>query len=327
MSFQAPHLLFGLLAVPLAALAYNAIENRRRRRSAAWASPAMLPNVIGRKPTRLRYVPAMLFLVGLTFLLVGFARPQRSVHEHRGGLIVLVLDVSGSMNATDVKPTRLLAAKDGIKSFLHEVPNGSRIALITFTNNPLLAVQPTTDHNKILDGIPEVAKPQGTAIGDAIASALGVILRSVGVTHFGDPHPPATIVLLSDGTQTSRESRTPKQGAETARQRGIPINTVSLGTPGGVVTQQLTLANGKKETKRSAVPVDDATLKGLAQLTGGTLFKAATADELKKVYANLGSRAPNEKTKQEVSGTVTGIALFFILAGVVLSGLWFRRFA
>ncbi len=328
MTFAAPYMLFGLLAVPLAAVGYWVLEGRRSQRAAAWSTRAMLPNIVRRPSERLRHLPAALMLIGLTFLLVGFARPQRVLNSVRSGAtVVLTFDVSGSMAATDVQPTRIMAAHNGAIAFLNELPSKYQVAVVTFADKVNLAVAPTFNRAKVIAGIPTTVTPLGgTAIGDAVDGSLAVAVRAVGKSHPGNPHPPAAILLISDGAQTAQGTK-PQDAAAKARLAGIPVDTISVGTANGQVTQQIPLKGGQKETKKSPVPVDPTTLQVVSHLTGGQFFKAFSAQQLTQVYKNLGSHTSQAKSKHELSALATGVALIFILAGVVLSALWFRRLA
>src|SRR5262245_33232187 len=159
MSFAAPYLLLTLLAVPLAALAYLWFERHRERRAANWANPALVPNLVERPSPRLRHLPAALFLVGLSFLLVAFARPEATItSEREGATVVLAIDTSGSMATPDVKPTRLLAARNASLTFLQELPAKYRVALEVFTDHPAVIVPPTYDRTKIVPLLPAKAK-------------------------------------------------------------------------------------------------------------------------------------------------------------------------
>jgi Ca-activated chloride channel homolog len=327
-TFAAPYMLFALLAVPIAAVGYWRLESRRSQRASAWSTRAMLPNIVRRPSQRLRYLPAALMLIGLTFLLVGFARPQRIENSSTAGAaVVLAFDVSGSMASNDVQPSRIMAARNGAIAFLNELPSKYQVAVVTFADRVTVAVAPTTDRSKVIAGLPTQVTPLGgTAIGDAIDGSLAVAVRAVGKSHPGNPHPPAAILLISDGAQTAQGEK-PQDAAAKARLAGIPVDTISVGTANGQVTQQIPLKGGQKETKKSPVPVDPTTLQVVSHLTGGQFFKAFSASQLTSVYKSLGSHTSKAKSKHELSADATGIALIFILAGVVLSALWFRRFA
>jgi Ca-activated chloride channel family protein len=321
-SFQHPILLIFLLAVPLAIAGWFWLERRRADRASAWASPALLPNMVNGNPGRRRLVPLALFLIGLTLLLAGFARPQATLNEPReGATVVLAVDVSGSMAAKDVNPTRLGAADVAISQFLHELPSKYRVSLITFSSRPTVRVPPTYDRTLVLNALPQKVELEGTALGDGAATAVTVASRAVGKSKPGAPHPPAAVLLLSDGAQNFGRL-TPAQAAAQARKAGVPISTIALGTSGGVVYQKLP---GTKYTEQHAVPASATQLQSIAQASGGRFFTAHSAADLKQVYKDLGHRLAKEHSKREITSWVTMGALGFILVGALLSGIWFRR--
>jgi Ca-activated chloride channel family protein len=320
-SFAHPALLAALVAVPAAVAAWVWLERRRAGRAATWSSPSLLPNMVSGAPGRRRFVPLALCLVGLTLLLVGFARPQAKLSVPReGATVVLAIDVSGSMAAKDVKPTRLGAADAAIARFLHDVPSKYRIALVTFSNRPTVRVPPTYDRKLIESALPKKAEVEGTALGDGAATAVLVASKAVGKSRPGAPHPPAAVLLLSDGSQNAGRLL-PAEAATQARKLDVPISTVSLGTPDGVVEQKI--QGGF--TERSAVPPSPTQLHALAQQSGGRFFKVTTAAGLNQVYKDLGSRLARETKKREISSWTTMGAIGFIVVGSLLSGVWFRR--
>ena len=324
MSFAAPWLLLALLALPAAAWALLFLELRRRRRAAAWGTVGLLPNLVEVPTTLRRHAPAVLLLVGLTFLLLGVARPQARLSSVRpGSTIVLLQDVSGSMAATDVKPTRLLAARNAALVFLQHVPSQYRVALITFGDHPAVVESPTYAHDQIAPAFPIKARVQGTDIGDAIEAALKVAVTSVGKSRPGAPHPPAEIVLLSDGAQTIGGTA-PGVAAKAARKAGVPVSSVLVGTAKGVVVQKLKVG-GYPEAKTISVPADPTDLLTIARVSGGRFFRATTASELDVVYKDLGAHAVHERTDKEVTAAAVGLALVFIVAAVGLSVFWFRE--
>ncbi len=332
MTFASPDLLFGLIAVPLAALGYWILNRRRRRRSAPWSRQAMLPNIVRQPASRLRHVPIALFLVGLTFLLVGFARPERVFANARpqAPTIVLAVDVSGSMDAADVAPTRLRAARSVAAQFLHELPSRYRVALITFGNKVQLVVPPTFDHTSAIGKLPSHVTPlAGTGIGDAISHSIAVIIDAAQQNGRGHLYRPGAVLLLSDGGQTAGGT-TPQEAAVSALVDYIPVDTVAFGTSKGVVTQPVKL-NDLETSAVFPVPVAPATLATLAQQTGGTFFQGSAVAEsptqLKAVYKNLHSNTASGRRTHALDTAATGVALAFILAGLALSGLWFGRVA
>jgi len=322
MSFQHPILLVCLVAIPAALAGWLWLERRRAERASSWATPALLPNMVGGNPGRRRFVPLALLLVGLTLLLVGFARPEATLSVPReGATVVLALDVSGSMAAKDIKPTRLAAADAALTAFLKELPSKYRVALLTFSSRPTVRVPPTYDRNLVLQALPTKVELEGTALGDGAATAVTVASRAVGKSKPGAPHPPAAVLLLSDGLQNFGHL-TPDEAAAQAHKLDVPISTIALGTADGVVFQKLP---GTKYTEQHAVPASSAQLHALAQGSGGRFFKVHSASALKQVYKDLGHRLATQRKKREITAWTTMGALGFILAGAVLSGVWFRR--
>lgn len=322
MSFQHPVLLVALLVVPAAIAVLVWLERRRAERAATWSSPALLPNMVSGNPGRRRLVPLSLFLVGLTLLLAGFARPQATLSVPReGATVVLAIDVSGSMAAKDVKPSRLAAADTALVQFLHDLPSKYRVSLVTFSSRPTVRVPPTYDRKLILQALPRKTEFEGSALADGAATSVLVASKAVGKSKPGAPHPPAAVLLLSDGEQNSGRLK-PADAIAQARKLDVPVSTIALGTADGMVYQKLP---GTKYTEQHAVPAAPSQLKALAQGTSGRFFTARSASALKQVYKDLGSRLARQDKKREITQWWTMGALGFIVVGAALSGIWFRR--
>jgi Ca-activated chloride channel family protein len=321
MSFASPWMLLTLLLVPLAVWAYVAFERRRARQAQAWSSSALVPNMLPERPGRRRYIPAALLLVGLVLLLVGFARPEATMDVTReGATIVLAVDISGSMDATDMKPSRLLAARREIAEFVDEVPKRYRIALVTFSDHAAVRVRPTYDREQIVNGFPRSARELGTALGDAVASSVTVASRAVKTTADAR-HPPAAVLLFSDGTQTAGQMD-PATAAARALELGIPVSTVVLGTPEGVLERKVP---GTNYTERLQVPVDPDSLRLIAERSRGAFYENAASADFAQVHRDLGSRDIQDRRRREVTVVVTAAALGFILVAAAFSAAWFRR--
>jgi Ca-activated chloride channel family protein len=321
MSFASPWLLLCLLAGPAAVVAYLLFERRRSRQADAWSSSALLANMVPGQPGRRRLIPVTLFLIGLTLLLAGFARPQANINVPKeGATVVLAIDVSGSMEATDVKPTRVQAARAAATEFLQKLPKKYRASLVTFSDHSTVKVAPTYEHDKVIAALPTKAQAEGTALGEGIAASVLVAQRAIGKPQAGKERVPAAILLLSDGSQTSK-GLDPAQAAGRAKKIGVPISTVALGTARGVLVRKL----GQGQRERIQVPPAPNALKALAQQTQGTFFQARSSDQLKKVYEDLGHRLLKQRERREVTVVATGAALAFMLVGAALSGVWFRR--
>jgi Ca-activated chloride channel homolog len=330
MSFGHPLLLLTLLVVPAAILALRLAERRRMRYAVRYTNLEVLAAVAGGRPWR-RYVPTGLALLALAVLCTALARPHASslVPKERA-TVILVLDVSGSMQAGDVRPTRLAAAQQAVRGFLDRVPPQVRIGLIAFSGDAQVAAPPTTDRGLLrqsLDGIGTFPAFGGTAIGDALAVAVNLAKQAVSgpssLASFSaapsDTKGLASILFLSDGHQT-RGYLEPLQGAARAKAAGIPVYTVALGTPGGVLTREF---DGVVRT--IPVPPDPDTLKAIAQTTGGKFYEARNAGSLHDAYSKLGSRLGRAPGKTEVTYAFLAGAAGLLIAAGFLSALWSPR--
>ena len=228
MTFTWPLVLIALAAIPVLVALYIDRDRRRVAAQAEFGNPDLLPNVVDREPGRLRYLPPLIMLVALVFLIVGVARPHATVSVPREeATIVLALDVSRSMKANDVEPTRLDAARTAAKTFLDEVPEKFRVGVVSFATRAAVGVAPTEDRELVVTALDTLAPGEGTAIGDAVALSLRV----------GQPEgenveaPPRAIVLLSDGARDGGQVE-PAEAAQQAKRQGVPVHTVLVGTPG-----------------------------------------------------------------------------------------------
>jgi Ca-activated chloride channel family protein len=328
MTLASPELLFALIAVPLALLGYLLLDRRRRARAAGWSTRPMEPNIVRRPPLSIRYVPAVLFLVALTFLLVGFARPERILGNAKtgGAVVTLMFDVSGSMDAKDVKPSRIHAAHALALRFLKQLPSRYRVGVVTFADTAKLVVPPTFNRNAAIAAVPDKVTPlAGTAIGDAIDDGLAATVQTVGKGLPGTRYPPGAILLFSDGAQTD-VGVNPGDAAQQALTEGIPIDAVAFGTPAGYV-QQPVEENGRISKQTIAVPVDSYTLNQITQQTNGSFFRGGPRTDLSKVYERLGQHTARGRVNHDVSRVAAAAAFLFIVGGIGLSGLWFGRIA
>ena len=321
MSFAAPLLLLFLLAVPAAVAGYLWLERRREARAAGWAAPALLPNLVERPPSWRRHLPTALLLAGVALLLVGFARPRTTIKVKRQeATVVLVLDVSGSMAAKDSQPSRLGAARAAALRFVDKLPNGYRMALVTFSDHAAVVVPATHDLTAMRAGIARAKSgPQGTALAEAVSRAVDVGLSVKGQAR--GQRPPAIVVLFSDGGQTAGRL-TPAQAAAKAKKAGIPVSTVAVGTADGVVLQPL--QGGF--TERIQVPAQPSSLQSIATGSAGRFYPNIASVDAKTIYRDLGSRVGRQNKTVEVTAAAAGGGLVLMLAGAVLSGAWFRRF-
>ena len=340
MSFERPLVLLTLLAIPLAVGLYLLAERRRMRYAIRFTNLDVLAGVMGGRLWR-RYIPLVLFLLALAALCVGVARPQRTTLVPRDrATVILVVDVSRSMEAKDVKPTRIGAAQQALRTFLKHGPSRLQIGLIAFAGEPAVAVPPTADHQLVreaLDTIRWFPSFGGTAIGDALAEAVRLGQQAVSgqsgnlasVTAAGPVVPKGlvSILFLSDGAQTRGELE-PLQGAERARTAGIPVYTIALGTPNGTLDFGFRPPSGGfpgGPGRRVPVPPDPTTLRAIADRTGGQFFAARTSESLQSAYKKLGSRLGRKPGRSEITyAFLLGAAALLVAAGV-LSSLWSPR--
>jgi Ca-activated chloride channel family protein len=329
MSFEAPALLATLVVVPLAALGYWFLQRRPPRYAVRYTNLEVLAGVAGSRRAWRRHVPVALMLAALTALCVAFARPTVTVKSpNERASVVLVVDTSGSMRASDVKPTRLAAAKQAMRSFLDRAPSSLRIGIVSFSDEAQVVVPPTVDRTRLQQGIDVLGPGFGTALGDGIARAVELARSAAGRAGDGvavsttrqlrdeKGRALASILLLSDGAQT-RGLLSPGQGAERAQEAGVPVFTIALGTDGGTI-----LAGPPGQEQVIPVPPDRETLGAIAEYTGAESFDAQSAATLEKVYAGLGSRVGREDRPREVTAlwVAAGALLLASAAGLALVG-------
>ncbi|TDC73328.1 VWA domain-containing protein [Micromonospora sp. KC606] len=317
MTWQSPDRLWLLAGVAALAVGYLVLQRRRSRYAVRFTNLKLLDRVAPRRPAWRRHVPASLFLAMLGLLVVGFARPTDEVRVPRERATVIVaVDVSRSMLATDVAPDRLNAAKDAAREFVDGLPEEFNVGLVAFAGNASVLVAPDTDRAALAAGIDRladgVAGMQGTAIGEAIDTSLESI-RTLDARAAEEP-PPARVVLLSDGANTA--GRDPEQAAAAATELGVPVDTISVGTADGRIG-----SGGGGQ----AVPVDGQTLRAVAEQTGGGYHEAGSSDELHAVYADIASSVGYESERQDVSARFIGFALVLALLAAATSMLWFSR--
>ena len=317
MSFAQPLFLIALLLVPLALVAYVRHERTRRAAAAAFAMPALQASVVPRKPGWRRHVPLVAYALALTILILALAKPQATVAVPvERASIMLATDHSGSMQATDVPPSRLAAARAAAERFLGEVPEAVRVGLVAFNQNARLVESPTTDRAAVRTALDALEPSGGTATGEALALSLSALARQADENG---RRVPSAIILLSDGK--SVRGRPPTQIARRAKDLKIPIYTVTLGTEAGTI--QVTRSDGTTETR--PVPPDPVESSEVARISGGRAYTAETAKDLSAVYDALGSRIGYRDEQREITAAFSGGALVLLAAGALLSLHWFRR--
>jgi len=308
MSFQAPIVLAGLVAIPLALAALALARRRPARYVVRFPALPTLQAVMPRTPRWRRAVPTALLCLALAGLVTALARPEATVAVPvEKASVVLVTDTSGSMNATDVSPTRLAAAQRAAERFLGRVPKSLQVGLVAYSDGTNTVVRPTQDRDEVKSTLESLQAEGGTATGDALSSALEALGRR------GEKAPPAAIVLLSDGA--SQSGQDPNTVAQQAKAAGVPIYTVALGTPDGVVQTP--------DGQMLQVPPDPDALRQIAQTSGGRAFTAQDSDALDSVYETLGSKIGTKKEKREISAGFAAAGLL-LLGGALFTSLRWR---
>lgn len=313
--FIHPERLWALLAVPTLVIAYLVLawsKSGGRRRQ-----PGSLELLVRKQAAWKRHVAVFASILSLASLVVPWATPRGYAEVPRErATVLMVIDVSLSMEATDVKPTRLAAAQAGAKSFLQVIPPRFNVALVAFAGTAQLVVQPTTDRGAVSRAIDNLKLQPSTAIGEGIYTGLDAL--SLVPPDPSDPNAsvPAAMVLLSDGASNlGRKSAT---AAADAKKAGVPISTIAYGTPSGYVIDR----NGN----RNPVPVDHHELQRVADVSGGQKYSAASAEELKKVYDGIARSIGYEKIEQETTERYAGFAALFgflaALAAISLASRW-----
>jgi Ca-activated chloride channel family protein len=319
MSFASPIFLLALLVVP-ATLAFGLVVNRRRSRYGyAFTNLDLLAAVA--KPARFpwrRWLPLALLLLSLATAATALARPRAHLPvAEQNATVVLLIDVSGSMRAKDVKPTRVGAAIAAMTTFLTELPRRFKIGLVAFSDSSEVISTPTHDRQRLTAGLSTLGAEAGTALGDGLETAISVTEQSLkqnGVRHHPGQYLPAEIVLLSDGAQ-DEGTHTPLQAANLAKKDGIRIDGVALGTPGGAIV----LGEGRYY---DAVPVppDPAIIRAISRRSGGVSFTARNAARLSTIYRGLGSSIGHQTELRDIT------SWFALAAAVLLVGaVWSAR--
>jgi Ca-activated chloride channel homolog len=332
-SAEWPGLLWALLLVPVALAAYLLAQRRRSRYTVRFTNLDLLANVVSAKPGWRRHVPPAFYLLALAALLVSLARPQAlALVPKEQATVILVMDVSGSMNATDVEPTRLVSSQRAAASFVEQLPEKFRVGIVSFASTAQTLTRPTTDRPAVYEAIGSLHAEGATAMGDGIERALDV-KRPPAPPPAGNARPgptpgtpqgddaPLVVLLLSDGANTQGRAQ-PMEAAADAKDLGVPVFTIALGTERGMVDVPDETGN----LRRIPVPPDKLTLQRIAETTGARFFAAPSSRDLKGVYRELGSKIGFVKEKQEVTVVFAATGLLFLVAGAAMSLVWFSRF-
>lgn len=345
MNFLWPHQLWLLLLLPLLVFLYMFLLRRKRRMAVRYASLAIVKEAMGKGPGWRRHVPPALFLLALTAMLLAAARPVATLTlPSTQQTIILAMDVSGSMRATDVQPNRLVAAQNAAKAFLAELPRNVKVGIVAFAGSAQVAQLPTVNREDLVTAIDRFQMQRATATGNAIVMSLATLFPDDGHIDLQlmqngrdrmrgtaidaekkekkefTPVPPgsyssAAVIMLTDGQRTTGVD--PLEAAKMAAERGVRVYTVGIGTVDGETIGF--------EGWSMRVRLDEETLKQIANRTAADYFYAGTAQDLQKVYETLSTRLTVEKKETEVSGLFALAAAMLAVLSAGLSLLWFNR--
>ena len=312
--FLSPARLYGLLGVLALVLVYALLALQRSRYTVRFTNVALLDTVAPRRPGWRRHLTAAALLLAIAAAVVAWARPTEEVLVPKErATVVLAIDTSLSMEATDVSPNRLEAAQAAALSFIEDLPDQINVGLVTFDGIAQVRVTPTTDRNPVRSAIESLELGPATAIGEAIFAGLDAIETAPVVGADGEPVP-ATMVVMTDGKTTV--GRPDADAAEAAAEADVPVSTIAFGTPRGTI-----LIDGQIQP----VPVEEVALRQIAEDTGGQFFSAESLGELESVYADIGSSIGYDTEEQEVTDHFAGYAVGLLALSTLLSLLWFQR--
>ena len=335
MSFIWPFMLTLLLLIPVLVVVYILLQRRRQKYALRYASLSLVKEALGRGPGWKRHVPAALFMLALVAMIIALARPEATtLVPSAEGVIILAIDVSGSMTATDLQPNRLEAAKAAAKAFVEKQPETVQVAIVTFSDNAFVVQPPTEDKNSLIAAINRLQWQRGTAIGRGLVASLDAIAEKTGKggeinlnqdpSTSTEPQPTpmpqgqyqnAIIVLLTDGENNQWPE--PVDIAQMAADRGIRVYTVGIGSEEGAVVR----IQGRAIRTR----LDEQTLRTISEMTAGEYYNAQTESDLVKIYENLSTNLVLKTEKTEVTAYVTGIAVLLSLLAGFFSLIWFNR--
>ncbi|MEY2619561.1 MAG: hypothetical protein RL522_2563 [Pseudomonadota bacterium] len=347
MHFLWPQQLWLLLLLPLLVLLYFLLQRRRKKLAVRYASLSIVKEALGRGPGLRRHIPPVLFLLALAAMLLASARPVATITlPSTQQTIILAMDVSGSMRATDVQPNRLVAAQNAAKSFLNDLPRDVKVGIVAFAGSAQVAQLATVNREDLITAIDRFQMQRGTATGNAIVMSLATLFPDDGQIDLQllqnnrdrmrgtaidaekkekdkkpfTPVPPgsytsAAIIMLTDGQRTTGVD--PLEAAKMAADRGVRVYTVGIGTVDGETIGF--------EGWSMRVRLDEETLKQIATKTSAEYFYAGTAQDLKKVYETLSTRLTVEKKETEVAGLLSLLAAALAALSAGLSVLWFNR--
>lgn len=312
MTFLAPERLWLFAVLLLLAAAYLVLQRRRRRDAVTFPNALLLSSVLTQRFAWRRHLPAAAVSLALAAGILGIARPATAEQVPRAGEVMLAIDISGSMAATDVTPTRLKAAVKAATGFVQDAPPNLRIGLVVFSDRATVLATPTKDRAAVTGALKTLAPGPGTAAGEGLYAAL----HALGPTKVTGSKPPAAVVLLADGASTVGRSLT--EAAQAAKQQGVPVDTVAFGTSRGTV---------QLGGQTVPVPVETAALRQVATATGGQFQAAASSQQLRSVYDEVGHGVGFETRYTEFVHLLTGVAVALLLVASALALLWMPRLA
>ena len=332
MSFIWPLMLLSLVLIPLCVLLYVRMQQRKRRLAVRYGSLGFVQTGAGQTLGVRRHFPPLLFLAGLTLLLIAMARPQAVVTIPRlAGTVLLTFDVSGSMAADDLKPTRMEAAKAAAVAFVQRQPSTVQIGIVAFSESGMAVLPPTNDQETILAAINRLKPERGTSLAQGIFASLNVLFPPeqteeayTNLTPTPTVEPTAApkgslrgvaIVLLTDGENTAPPE--PFEAAQVAADRGVRIYTVGVGSASGVTLEV--------EGFTVHTQLDEATLQQIAAMTAGAYFNAENETELRTIYENLAPQLVVKADEMEITSLFAGASMLILLLGSTFSLLWFNR--
>ncbi len=333
MEFTWPVMLVGLAGVPLLVAGWWALRTHQARASRAFADPHLLPLLRRGKALRAPHLPFYLYLAAIILFVFASARPVAAIPVPANrAAVVVVVDMSKSMVATDLQPSRLEVAKQVVREFLRAVPRSAKVGLVSFSDYAQVLVRPTTEHQDVLEALERLQPTQATAVGSAILTAVRalpgrenagqeLLLGQPGIlpapqpTPGAEPLPPGALLLISDGV--SNFGIDPLQAAQVARRFEVKIHTVGVGTPQGSVQTV--------DGQLVFIPFDPTGLQQIAAMTGGRYFYPPTSEDLRRVYRELGRSIGWERQRMELSALFAGAGGLLMLTGGILSLLWYRR--
>ena len=322
MTFLSPERLWLLTLVAGLAVAYVLVQRRRKVYSLRFASPELFDSIAPEGPGLRRHVPPVVFVAALAVLVAAFAQPARQVRVPRERATVIVaIDVSLSMQATDVEPDRLSAAQVAANRFIEELPPTLNVGIVAFAGSASVLVSPTVDRLPAQNAINNLKLAESTAIGEAIFTSLDALANAPAADDGGEP-PPARIVLLSDGQTTV--GRPDAQAVDAAVEAEVPVSTIAFGTTRGTILYD-DPNTAVVESQEIPVPVMEDNLRVIADRTNGAFFTASSLDELEAVYNDIGSAIGYELVDREITDWFVGGGIALLALAGAFSLVWFQR--